>query len=171
MKRLFLLRHAKSAWDDPTLADHNRPLAARGRQAATRMGRFLRAEGTGIERILCSPARRAAETLAAVLAELASTPPVETQDALYLGGPNALLAAIQSLPNGIDRAMIVAHNPDLHELAVALIRAGAAEPRRALAEKFPTGALAILEFPGGAWSEVMPGTGTLLALVRPRDLS
>ena len=172
MKTLYLLRHAKSAWDDPGLADVARPLAPRGRKAATRVGRALRESGRLPELVLCSPARRAADTLARVLAELGPDPvPVETCEALYFGGPAALLLRVQTLPATLYRVMLVAHDPDLHELAVLLAGSGPTAARVSLSEKFPTGALALLDFPGDDWAAVAPGAGRLREFLRPRDLS
>ena len=168
MKTLLLLRHAKSAWDDPGLADMERPLTPRGQAAAARMGRHLRDTGLVPERVLCSPARRAAETLALVLAGPTHTPVVDQRPELYLRGWSALLAAVQGLPGAVDRAMLVSHNPDIHELAVALAGSGAPA---ALAAKYPTGALAVLRFAVQDWRAVAPGTGTLQEFVSPRHLS
>jgi len=171
MKTLLLLRHAKSAWNDSTISDISRPLTPRGQIAATRIGRHLREEGPLPERVLCSPARRAAETLARVLAELKPPPVVEERPELYLQGWSSLLAAARSLPEEVKRAMVVSHNPDLPDLALALAGTGPAAALTALATKFPTGALAVLTFPVGTWREIAPGSGTLQALIRPRDLS
>ncbi len=171
MKTLLLLRHAKSAWADPALEDFDRPLAPRGIDAATRMGRYLCRDGLVPERILCSPARRAAQTLTLVLAQLKDEPPVETARSLYLGGWPALLAAVQTLPATTARAMLVAHNPDLQDLALTLAGTGPAASLQALAEKLPTGGLVVLTFPGPTWSAVAAGAGTLVALVCPRELS
>jgi phosphohistidine phosphatase len=175
MKTLLLMRHAKSAWDDPALVDVLRPLAPRGRLAATRIGRYLREAGLAPERVLCSPALRAAETLARVLVELGGSPVVEEWPDLYFRGWTSLLDAVRGLPEDVGRAMLVCHNPDLHELALALAGVGAPKALAALAAKFPSGALAVLTFPtpdpASGWSGLAPAAGTLQALVRPRDLS
>ena len=173
MKTLLLLRHAKSSWDETGLADLARPLTSRGRAAATRIGRHLRGAGLAPERVLCSPARRATETLAGVLTELGESPVIEERPDLYLRGWSSLLGAVHGLPEEVNRAMLVSHNPDLHDLALALAGTGPPEALKALAAKFPTGALAVLCFadPVSGWRAVAPGKGALHALIKPRDMS
>lgn len=175
MKTLYLLRHAKSAWDDAGLADHDRPLTARGEHAATRIGRYLDDRGVRPELILCSTARRASDTLDLVLAEIgggdaAATIPVERERGLYLCGPRVLLERIRDVPDGVHTLMLMAHNPDLHHLATSLVIAGEPQARAHLTEKFPTGACAIIAFDAARWRDVAPGTGRLADFVRPRAL-
>lgn len=166
MKTLYLLRHAKSDWDDPALADFDRPLAARGRKAAKRIGRALAGLDAPPALILCSPARRARETLDRVLPLLSPEPAVDLRPELYLGGWGVLLAVIGTLPDAVDRAMVVAHNPDMHDLAGRL--SGHAE---ALRDGYPTGALAVLDFACSGWDRVGPGAGRLREFLKPRDLA
>jgi phosphohistidine phosphatase len=146
---LYLLRHAKSSWDEPGLADHDRPLAPRGRRAAKAMGRYLREQGIEPEVILCSSATRARQTLERLgLSGARIEPGLYAADAATLRG---------FIPEG-DSAMLIGHNPGLHDLALSLARSG---PRLdELAAKFPTGALATIEL----------DTGELIDFVRPRDL-
>jgi phosphohistidine phosphatase len=162
---LLLLRHAKSGWDDPELSDHERPLNERGRRAAPAMGRRLRAAGLEPDLVLCSSAQRARETWALVAPQLAGRPKVLFEDGLYLCGGDALLARLRRL-NREQAVLAVAHNPDLHELAAALAGGGPPAELRALATKFPTGALAALEFP--AWRELAPGAARLILFATPR---
>lgn len=157
-KRLLLLRHAKSSWDDPALPDHERPLAPRGRKAAKRIGAHLGNEP--IQLVLCSSARRTRETLQLV------APPGEVQieDELYGATAERLMRRLQSVPDEIEEAMLIGHNPAIQDLAVSL-SGGAAE----LAEKFPTGALATLVW-NGSWRALAPGHAELVAFVKPREL-
>ncbi|MGQ9371923.1 SixA phosphatase family protein [Azospirillum sp. A39] len=171
MKTLFLLRHAKSAWDDPSLADHDRPLAPRGRKAAPRVGRRLRDLGLRPERALCSTARRAVDTLALVLEALGGDVPVEREHGLYLCGSRGLLERLRGVPGDVGSLMLVAHNPDLHELATELAGAGPAEAVAALRAKFPTGACAVLTFEAADWRAVEPGAGRLVEFMLPRTLA
>ena len=171
MKTLYLLRHAKSSWDEPGLADRERPLAPRGRKAAAAIGQHLARFDAIPELVLCSPARRTTETLEGVLAALGAkaAPTVENREDLYLGGGQTLLEAVRALPAGVSRVLVVGHDPDLHDLAVSLAGSGEPGPLAELKQKFPTGALAVLGL--SAWSEAAPGAGRLREFVRPRDLS
>lgn len=166
MTRLYLLRHAKSSWDEPGLADRDRPLAPRGRRAAERMAEHLRAEGIRPDIVLCSPALRARRTLEIVRPSLGE-PEVTVEDALYGIDADALLGRLRELPEGTDAAMVVGHNPTLQDLALDLAGEGEDLPR--LREKLPTGALLALAFEG-AWHDLGPGTARLGSFVSPRDL-
>ncbi|HYE50794.1 MAG TPA: histidine phosphatase family protein [Azospirillaceae bacterium] len=173
MKTLYLLRHAKSAWADPGLADHDRPLAPRGRQAAASMADYIGKRPGGpppLDLVLCSTARRARETLAAVLPAWAPRPPVLEEDGLYLCGADALLRRLRSLADGIDAVLLIAHNPDLQELTLSLARGGAEGLMAQARAKYPTGALARLELDVADWGRLRPGDGRLMEFVLPRNL-
>ncbi|WP_207458814.1 histidine phosphatase family protein [Azospirillum sp. SYSU D00513] len=171
MKTLYLLRHAKSAWDAPALPDHDRPLAGRGERAAPLVGRYLKEKGVLPDLVLCSTARRAQDTCALVLEAMgADQAPVERERRLYLCGAQVLLDRIREVRDEVSSLMLVAHNPDLHRLAWDLAGSGDPAAREALEEKFPTGACAILLFEGRSWREIAPATGRLLDFVRPRTL-
>jgi len=158
MKRLYLLRHAKSSWDEAGLADHDRPLSSRGRRAADAMGRHLRAEGIAPQLILCSSAARTRETLTRIGLEDA-----EIERELYGASAGELLARLRRVPADIESVLVIGHNPGTHDLALAL--AGAP------AEKYPTGALATIDLEIDAWSAIAAGGGRLVAFVRPRELA
>jgi phosphohistidine phosphatase len=160
---LYLLRHAKSSWDDERLADRDRPLAPRGRRAAERMARHLRDEGILPSLVLCSPARRTRETLEAV----GPGGEVRIEDELYGASEAALLGRLQRVPDAVESVMLIGHNPAMQELAVGL--AGAGARLEDVEAKFPTGALATLAVPGG-WRELAPGSAELVAFVKPREL-
>jgi phosphohistidine phosphatase len=163
-RRLYLLRHAKSSWEDQRLADHDRPLAPRGERAATAIGRHLREQRIEPELVLCSTARRARETLERIgLAER----PVRIERELYGADPATLLGRLQEIPAAVGSVMVIGHNPGLEQLALALARPGGAV--RELVVKFPTGALATLVFRSG-WNALDRGTADLIGFVRPRDL-
>jgi phosphohistidine phosphatase len=169
VKRLWLMRHAKSSWDDPTLADRIRPLAPRGIRATKALRRHL--EGTGIapSLVLCSPAVRAASTWEGVSAGVPSDVAVEIDETVYHGDEYDLLWRLRQVATDVESVLVVGHNPTLHELAVGLAGAGDAELRSRLVTKFPTGALATLDAPG-EWRELEWGRGTLVDYVVPRDL-
>jgi phosphohistidine phosphatase len=111
---LYLLRHAKSSWDDPGLADFDRPLAPRGRRNAAVLATCLRDEAIDPELVLCSPARRARETAEAVGLE------PQFEDGLYGASAAALAARVAAIPASIGSAMLIGHNPGLEELGHAL---------------------------------------------------
>lgn len=172
MLTLLLLRHAKSSWDDPALADYDRPLAKRGKKAAPRMGAEIAALGLRPDLILCSTAVRARETLALVLPELGATSPeVVYDDAIYMATPSALLTLLRGVDDGPRSVMVVGHNPGLEELAELLVGDGEEEAHELLAEKFPTCALAVLKFDTPGWDGVAPGTAKLSQFLTPARLS
>ncbi|WP_158044556.1 SixA phosphatase family protein [Skermanella pratensis] len=174
MKTLYLLRHAKSAWNDPSIDDHDRPLAPRGARAATLIGRHLRAEGLRPDVILCSTARRAVDTLALVTAQLGTDRPqvpAQHEHGLYLSGEAALLDRLRRLPDDAATVLLVAHNPDLHNLAQDLAGDGDQADLRSLAAKFPTAALAVLTFPRDSWGDIGSRAGTLSRLILPKKLT
>jgi phosphohistidine phosphatase len=164
-KHLLLLRHAKSSWDDPALADHDRPLAPRGIRAAKLIGARLRADQTPVDLVLCSSARRARETVELVAVGGAGVN-VEIDEGLYGASAADLLERVRGLADDIDAVMLVGHNPAMHDLAVELLGHGVGEQ---VVGKFPTGALATLSFTG-SWRTLAPGRAELAAFVRPRDL-
>jgi phosphohistidine phosphatase len=168
MKRLFLLRHAKSSWDDPELDDHDRPLAPRGRRAAKRMAEYLREEGVAPEVVLCSSARRAQETLERISPALDDGARVLIEPELYGASASELLERLRRLPEGTGSAMLVGHNPAVQDLALSL--AGSGSGRAAIEGKYPTAALATLGFEG-SWSELGAGAAELVGFVTPKALT
>jgi phosphohistidine phosphatase len=174
--RLFLLRHAKSdRAAGKSMDDHQRPLNARGRAAAPRIGAHMAARGYVPERVLCSTAERTRETLDLVLPLLSPAPEVSYSRHLYLATWPALLALVQKTPDAVGSLLLVGHNPGIEQLAVACALNPKLPAERArgetMAEKFPTAALAVLDFEIGSWREVRPGEGRLADFVRPKDLA
>jgi phosphohistidine phosphatase len=162
-RRIDLLRHAKSSWDDAGLADHDRPLTPRGRRAAMRIGRHLRDAGVEPELILCSSARRTQDTLA----RLELTGPVSVERELYGASSDALLERLRETPDEVRSLLLLGHNPGIQDLAMLL--AGEGPLRAELGAGFPTAALATLTFEGG-WPALRGGACELVAFVRPREL-
>ena len=168
-RRLLLLRHAKSAYPQG-VADLDRPLGPRGREAAPLMGEYIAREGLRPDLAMVSPARRTQETWAAVRPFLDGTRE-ETVPSIYEAPAARILDAIRSAPDEVETLMLIGHNPGLGEAALRLVGAGPTELRRDLREKFPTAALAVIAFEAGRWAEIAEGAGTLLRYVRPRQLS
>lgn len=165
LRSLYLLRHAKSSWDDPGLGDHARPLSRRGERAARDMAAHLSREAVMPDLVLCSTARRARQTLG----ELALASEVRYEDGLYGAGPVELLARLRCLPDDVGSLMLVSHNPGLQELAVSLAGNGDPLLLARLRDKLPTGALVKLTF-HGPWASLRQVDATLEAMVRPQDL-
>lgn len=172
MLTLALLRHAKSAWDDPRVDDFDRPLASRGAAAASAMGAYLARERLEPDLVLCSTAARARDTLALVLPELGSPAPQAVYDEfLYLAAPATLLDRLRRIADGARRVLMIGHNPGLHALALDLVGGGGQGDITALATRFPTAALAVIAFPAKSWRAVRPAGGKLLRYMTPRGLA
>lgn len=170
MKTLTLLRHAKSGYDGLVLRDFDRPLNGRGRKAAQAVGRALRAEGMGWDAVIASPAARVVETLRDVAAGYGGDLAPAHHADLYLASPAVLLDHVHQTDDGVARLLIVGHNPGLEQLALALSGQGADGLLAALAEKYPTATVAVIDFDTDHWAEVAEGSGTLVRFLRPRDL-
>ena len=162
----MLLRHAKSSWDDPTLADHERPLAPRGRRDAKRIAKHLRKLGYRPELVLCSSALRTRETLDLVRPAISEST-VVVEDELYAASSADLLARIRRVPDVVSSAMLIGHNPGLQDLALVLSSSG--DELERLKAKFPTAALATLAL-AKPWSRLEPADATLAAYVVPKQL-
>ena len=161
MKRLFLLRHAKSSWDDPRLADFDRPLNARGQRAAPLMGRYLRDRKIRPDLILCSPAERARQTVA-LLAEAAGlSAPLRYDERIYEATATRLAEVVSQADEGAGTLLLVGHNPGLEELLELLT----GETRR-----MPTAALACVQLDTERWAKLAPRSGRLEWHVKPKEL-
>ena len=168
MKRLYLLRHAKSSWDDPELADRERPLAARGRRDSARVAKRLEPSGVTPALVLCSSSKRTVETLERIAPGWERAPEVSVEGELYGASDAQLLARLRELPDDVSSVMLIGHQPSIQALALGLARGGPEAERAAV--KFPTAALAELAFAGN-WSELGSGGAELVSFVRPKDLS
>jgi phosphohistidine phosphatase len=166
VRTLYLLRHAKSNWDDPALADHERPLAPRGRRDAKRIAEHLRGLGLEPELVLCSSAVRTRETLE-LLRPAVGNAELVVENGLYGASSDELLVRIRHVPESVSSVMLIGHNPGLHELGVALVAAG--DELERLVEKFPTAALATLAL-AKTWRRLAPADATLDSYVIPKQL-
>ena len=167
-KKLVLLRHAKSAW--PDVPDHERPLARRGRRNAPVMGRWMGTAGHLPDQVLCSTARRARETWQLVQPGLGANPPVAFDADIYEASAARLLELIRRAPPAARTLLVVGHDPAVPELALALNAAARPAPFDRMRTKFPTAAIAVLEFTG-TWDQLAAGSARLTCFVTPRDLA
>jgi phosphohistidine phosphatase len=168
MKTLYLLRHAKSSWDDIDVPDFQRPLADRGREAAPRMAEYMKSEGLMPDAVLCSGAKRAVETWE-LMAPVMGEPRVHVDDNLYMAAPDAIIAWLKRLQPEIGSVLLIGHNPGFEEVAARLAPDGKKKAMKRMRRKYPTGALAMIRFDVENWTDVGDGAGYLERFIRPRD--
>jgi phosphohistidine phosphatase len=162
MKTLLLLRHGKSSWKSSDLPDHDRPLKKRGRKAAERMGRLLLELDLMPEHIVTSSANRAIETTQLVIKGSRYYRTVDVAAALYHADPDTLAGVVANSPSHAERVLVVGHNPGLADWLKLLT---------GQESEFPTAALAQIELPIAAWSDLTAATrGNLKGLWIPRQL-
>ncbi len=169
-KRLFVLRHAKSSWEDPGLDDHERPLAPRGRRAVKVLNQHLREQHIAPDLVICSTSRRTRETLEGVQ----PGGEISIESELYAANANDVIERLRDVPEDTASVMVIGHNPAMQLLVLRLTANGARAPEgsdlAAIRQKFPTGALATLTF-DCAWSELSPASAELSAYVRPKAIA
>lgn len=142
MKTLILMRHAKSSWKHPELADMLRPLNKRGEKDAPYMGKQMRDAGLEPQAIYSSTAERCAKTAELIADKLGYTGEIHYLDALYLAEPNTYIELLRGLPDDVDRVLIVGHNPGLEGLLQILTQK---------VESLATGTVAVVNVPIRAW--------------------
>jgi len=173
VKTVYVLRHAKSDRDNPALQDHDRPLNARGRDAAPKMAAYIKSQGYEPDAVLSSTSRRTVETYDLVKEALGEAK-VTFEEGLYLAEKRQLMERLRWLDDDLQSVMVIGHNPGLEELANALTASPKNEKQerlhRRMREKFSTAALAVIQLPAKAWRDVKAGTGKLVDFMRPKDL-
>lgn len=171
MKRLTLLRHAKSDWDDPVARDFDRPLNHRGEKAALLMGQFAAQRQMQFDMLVASPAVRVVQTLETFFVGLGESLDARWDRRIYLASSPTLFDVIRDLPESTDSALLAGHNPGLEELILDLVPDDGANPLREDVEvKFPTASIAVLDLKIDRWSEAQENIATLVSFTRPRDL-
>jgi phosphohistidine phosphatase len=171
MKKLILLRHAKSGWDDMVARDFDRPLNAKGKRAARAMGTYLRKSDMHFDQVTASPALRVVETLDQFAEGLGDTLAPLWDKRAYLATAEDMLGIVRETPDAIQTLLFAGHNPGLEDLVLLLVPAiGEDGARDAVEEKYPTASVAEIDFDVARWAEVGAGTGRLVRFVRPRDL-
>jgi phosphohistidine phosphatase len=172
MRRLILLRHAKTERDAPTGKDHDRRLEERGRSDAGAIAGWLEQHHLVPDQVLVSTATRTRQTwdVLAGLFPAQAEPQVEFVPELYSASASQLLQAIHEVSAGINKLMLIGHNPGLHELALALTCTCHDAERRHLANNMPTAAVVVIDFPIADWADATFGTGKLQHFVSPKLL-
>ena len=160
MKTLFILRHAKSSWSEPDLADFERPLNQRGRTAAPFMGKLMGEKGFEPSVILSSPAERAKQTATLVKDAGRLSGEIQFDDRIYEASPQSLRQVLSGLEDSFSSAMIIGHNPGVEGFIRFLT--GNLQP-------MPTAALAVIDLNIHKWNAIANGCGELLNIFRPKD--
>lgn len=171
VKKLTLLRHAKSGWDDPVSRDFDRPLNAKGKRAAHRIGEYIRAHDIHYDHVVASPAVRVVETIEHLAEGTGETIAPAWDKRVYLASAVSLLDVVQEADDSHDSLLLVGHNPGLEDLVLMLVPDSAGDAARdQIEEKFPTASIVEISFPVDRWEDVRANGGVLSLFVRPRDL-
>lgn len=166
-RSIVLLRHAKADW--PDVADHERPLADRGRKDAPVVGEWLAAHGITPQLTLCSTATRTRETWKLVVSHLPQRPRTVYEDRLYEASPGEIIEVINEVPDETRDLLVVGHNPGVQSLADILTGSAVdGDAAARMSRGFPTSALAVIRFTG-SWKSVEPGVGTLASYWAPHE--
>lgn len=163
--RLILTRHAKSDWNDPALADHDRPLNARGQGDAPRIGAWLRAMGYLPDAALVSSARRTQETWEGIAPQLGGHLPMREMPGLYLADPEVILAHLRA--QDAATVLLIGHNPGIGEAAHRIV---ASPPKHPEFADYPTCATLVVDFACDDWGAIGWGMGHAVDFIVPRDL-
>lgn len=164
MKTLYLVRHAKSSWDNRDLRDFDRPLNDRGQRDVPRMGAWLKEQGIKPDLILSSPAKRALATAQGLQGAMEFKDGLlQTDERLYLASPDEILEVISEVDNHVNHLFLVGHNPGHTDLANRL--------SEARIDNLPTGAIFAVSFPTQVWSRLKPRSGKFLFFQYPKNLS
>lgn len=162
MKTLFILRHAKSSWDNPDLRDYDRPLNKRGKKDAPRMGKYLKKANLIPDRILSSSAKRARKTAKRFAKACGYTGKIIKLDSFYHAPVGIYFETLQTLPDKYKNIMVVGHNPTMEQLVHHIT---------GQYQQMPTTALAHITLPIDNWESFSPYTeGKLIDLWTPKTL-
>jgi phosphohistidine phosphatase len=162
MKKLLLLRHAKSSWDDASLPDFERPLNERGLRAAPLIGKFMREQRIRPDLVICSPAKRARETTALVLEAAAIETELRYDERIYEASVASLIEIISQIEDDKTEVMLVGHNPGFENLLERLTGE---------TKTMPTATLALITLSSEKWEEAAPKSGHLESFIKARELA
>lgn len=167
MRRLMLLRHAKTERAEPGEPDRTRKLTKRGRADIPLLGAYMARHDLVPDLVLVSPATRTQETWTLLANSFAKAPEVAKEERIYNADPKTLMRLIAET-KAAPSLLVVGHNPGLHDLAVQLIAAGDVEAREKVTEKLPTSGLVVIDLAFDDWSQLRPHAGRLERFVSPR---
>ncbi len=167
MRRLLLLRHAKTERGSPGERDRDRKLTERGRLDAPIIGAYLARHGLVPDLVVMSPATRTLETWELAAAALGKAPRLMKDERIYNAATDTLIELIRETVD-VSTLLVVGHNPGLHDLARQLIGSGDVEARESLNEKLPTSGLVVIDLAFDDWSKLHDGAGRLERFVSPR---
>jgi phosphohistidine phosphatase len=170
MKKVILLRHAKSSWDDPGVEDHDRPLSKRGRASAPLIARWLSQRRHVPDMVLCSSSARTRETVDRMRKAIPKLPEPVVERELYHASPCTMRDRLARLPRECDTIMLVGHNPGLGSLVRKMSNGRENRRCRRAYEHFPTGAAAVLELDVEDWSKVDFNQARFVDFAVPREL-
>jgi phosphohistidine phosphatase len=168
MRRLLLFRHAKAERAEAGQSDLDRPLTHQGLEEAELIGAYIARHAFLPDTAIVSPSVRTRETFSRAAATMMPSPAPTFDPRAYDASPSALLNILKGLPEEARTVMLIGHNPGLHELALMLVGTGDIETRERLREKFPTAALAIIDFPLDSWARLHPSAGRLERCIEPK---
>jgi phosphohistidine phosphatase len=166
MKRLILVRHAKSSWSNANMQDKERPLNDRGREAAPKIGKWLAGKGYQPDQVIASAATRCQETWAALADQLQPVSDVRFEDYLYLATPDEMLDVLKTATGEV--VLLVGHMPGIGDLARELRRDP--PPLHSIFSKYPTAGTTVMDFRIDDWAHLQVGTGIFQDFITPGDL-
>ena len=164
-RRIVVIRHAKSNWDDPSLEDHDRPLSKRGRNALPRLRDHIEDLELRADLVRCSSALRTRETLDGIRPALGRTARIEVDSALYGASSEQLVTELRRLDDQVVTVFLIGHNPGVGELVELLAESG---KRKAAIDRFPTAAVAVLSI-AGSWTGLQPSGALLESFWTPKQ--
>ncbi|MEL7107008.1 MAG: histidine phosphatase family protein [Pseudomonadota bacterium] len=162
---LILMRHAKSAWDDPTQEDFDRPLNGRGRQSAKAIGDWLVGQGYLPDEVIVSAARRTVETWSRMVKGFPQTTAMQSNPALYLASADTILGVVKTAQ--VPTIMVIAHNPGIGQFARDITKTPARHPKF---QQYPTGATTVITFDAETWDAITWRSGQVADFAVPREL-
>ncbi len=171
MKKITLLRHAKSGWDDPVARDFDRPLNTRGEKAAVLIGKWMKRNDLRFDHVIASPAVRVIDTIDQIVMGYGETLEPFWDRRIYLASSATLIDLLREQDSKYQSILMVGHNPGMEDLALELSSEEPVNPlREILWEKFPTSALAEIAVEIDDWADLAERSGQLTRFIRPRDL-
>lgn len=170
MKKVILVRHGKSSWDNPDLDDHDRPLNPRGRAASPIIAGWLEQRGHRADVVLCSSAARTRETASRMATVVEEMPTPRIDEGLYHAAPRAILERIRRLDSDFGTVMVIGHNPGLSALSRKLSGPNVRRRCARSFEHFPTAAAAVFIADIDRWTDLAFGEAEFIDFARPKEL-